>query len=91
MRPVDKSKNEFDDLAAGDFYIETDAEGQLTFYFCLPNGIGCHIPIRPLIDPTINGGHSWEWDGNAHKPTLTPSVNAGIWHGWVRAGRLVSC
>lgn len=32
----------------------------------------------------------WWWDGDRERPTLSPSLHAvGIWHGWVRAGRLV--
>ena len=64
--------------------------------FCgvLPGGHYVSIPIRPVpqTDKPINGGHSWEWDGNADKPTLMPSINyTGRWHGWVRSGRFVSC
>jgi len=34
----------------------------------------------------------WTWDGNEEQPTVTPSIHAvGRWHGWLRAGRLVSC
>jgi len=91
MRLVDKAKDDAGYLNPGDFYFKTDERGQRMFCSCLPNGVALHIPLRPLIDPKINGGHSWEWDGNQDKPTLTPSVNVvGIWHGWVRAGRMVS-
>lgn len=32
----------------------------------------------------------WAWDGNKEKPTLTPSINViGVWHGWLRAGKLI--
>lgn len=35
---------------------------------------------------------SWEFDGNRDRPTLTPSVHSpGNWHGFITAGRLVSC
>lgn len=34
----------------------------------------------------------WGWDGNVEKPTLSPSLLVpGVWHGYLRAGRLVSC
>ena len=40
--------------------------------------------------PDPNTGHSWSWDGNEEAPTLSPSLHAvGVWHGWVREGRLV--
>ena len=67
----------------------------IRYFTCmLPNGTTCSIPLRPVpaTGRPLNGGHSWEWDGNTDKPTLTPSIKAtGIWHGWVRAGRMVSC
>jgi hypothetical protein len=92
MRRVDKAKDDDGDLDPGDFYFETDLRGQRMFCTCLPNGTGLRIPLRPLVDPKINGGHSWEFDGNEEKPTLSPSVNAvGIWHGWIRSGCMVGC
>lgn len=66
-------------------------------YFCvaLPNGLRCALPLRPVpqADQPINGGHHWDWDGNEDAPTLTPSLSAGRrgWHGWIRAGHMVSC
>lgn len=63
------------------------------FTVCLP-GIGIiSVPLRPVPQAgrPINGGHGWQWDGDQEKPTLTPSINCvDLWHGWVRAGRLVS-
>jgi uncharacterized protein DUF6527 len=64
------------------------------FTVMLPSGTTCTIPLRPVPQTgrPVNGGHSWEYDGHPALPTLTPSINStGIWHGWVRAGRLVSC
>jgi hypothetical protein len=65
-------------------------------FFCavLPGEHYVCLPIRPVPQTgrPVNGGHSWEWDGNEDRPTLTPSVNSvGCWHGWIRAGRMVSC
>jgi len=38
------------------------------------------------------GDRVWGWDGNEDKPTLTPSIyHVGVWHGYLRAGRLISC
>lgn len=38
------------------------------------------------------GQRVWGWDGDEDKPTLTPSIHCpGLWHGFLRAGRLVSC
>ncbi len=37
-------------------------------------------------------GARWGYDGNADAPTLTPSLHViGKWHGWMRAGSLISC
>jgi hypothetical protein len=45
------------------------------------------IPISPTgssVPPV------WQWDGNKEAPTLSPSINVvNIWHGWLRAGKLV--
>jgi hypothetical protein len=63
------------------------------FIVVLPGSQMCSVPLRPVpvADMLINGGHSWQWDGNTEKPSLTPSINVvDRWHGWVRAGRLVS-
>lgn len=92
MHQVASAKNDSGDLEPGDFYVETDERGQLWFCFCYPNGVGGRIPLKPLLDPTTNSGHSWTWDGNTDKPTLTPSVHAfHMWHGYFTAGRMVSC
>jgi hypothetical protein len=38
------------------------------------------------------GPRVWGWDGNEDQPTLTPSILVhGVWHGYCRAGQLVSC
>ena len=36
--------------------------------------------------------HSWALSGTHDKPTLSPSLNwVGVWHGFLRDGRLESC
>lgn len=80
------------DLEVGQFFFRIADNGQLWFNAMFPGDHLCCIPIRPMIDASANGGHSWQWDRNENKPTLNPLVNAvGAWHGWVRAGRMVSC
>lgn len=33
---------------------------------------------------------TWEWDGNAEAPTLSPSIHhVGHWHGWLKNGFFV--
>lgn len=56
-------------------------------WFLCPCGCGRHgwLPFR-----SHTSGHpSWEFDGNAEAPTLTPSVlqvGGCQWHGYLRAG-----
>ncbi len=59
-----------------------------------PDGSIGALPIRPVPPQlsSVNGGQSWDWDGNEARPTLTPSVHhIGRWHGYVRNGRMESC
>ena len=38
------------------------------------------------------GPRVWGWNGDAEKPSITPSIHAvGQWHGYLTNGRLVSC
>ena len=71
----------------GDFCFD----GSLThIYIWLP---GISGPDALEIQKGAPGGpRVWGWDGDEDKPTLTPSINAqGQWHGFLRAGKLVSC
>ncbi len=82
-------------------YAEGDPErkrpiGMIHF---LPGAGYGHCNIRPYSGKRA----SWNWDGNIEKPTLTPSVDARPaephgnypgrigWHGFLKAGRWVSC
>ena len=72
----------------GEFYWDLqDGKRQLVVMLPSPgNGLLCNWPVT---HPN-GGGHQWTWDGDEDAPTLHPSLHAaGIWHGWVRAGRLV--
>jgi Family of unknown function (DUF6527) len=90
MKRVGQDKDLWD-LEPGEFFY-TQRGAQMFFNCALPNGAACRIPIRPLVNPLTNGGHSWEWDRNVETPTLSPSINSiGSWHGFVTAGRMVSC
>jgi len=45
----------------------------------------------PIQKGPAGGPRVWGWDGNEEKPTLTPSIHApDQWHGYLRAGKLVS-
>lgn len=84
----------------GDFWWgveEATADGKDYTYRIMwakyPDGSFACLPINvpaPVMQAGIRGA-SWGFDGNLEKPTLTPSVHhVGHWHGWVRAGRMVS-
>ena len=66
-------------------------------YICLPGekhmgALMCEKGQGRPTPPGSDVGCVWGWDGNEDRPTLTPSIHApGIWHGWLRAGRLESC
>lgn len=87
---------------AGDFYfLQNEHEGG-AWYCCVlipcddrPAGIHAGIPVNAPGKPYHPKG--WNWDGNEQKPTLTPSIfqnppdGPHSWHGYLTAGRLVSC
>ena len=51
-------------------------------------GSSTAFPIK--AGPNLPGKH-WGWDGNREAPTLAPSLHwIGVWHGWMRAGEIVS-
>ncbi len=41
------------------------------------------VPLAPMQGPN---GHSWQHSGEFPALTLTPSVDAGCWHGFVSMG-----
>ena len=65
--------------------------------------IWIHVPDEKLTDRWLPGlvripissmGSNippvWQWDGNKEAPTLSPSIDVhGVWHGWLRAGKLI--
>lgn len=72
----------------GSFLWGIKETGERILFASLPNGCYSEWHIRPAKN---EGGHSWAWDGNKEKPTLTPSLHAvGIWHGFLRGGRFES-
>lgn len=79
-------------LKPGEFLWEDEfnADGTRHLYIVLPGGDGPDA-IRVRRGPA-GGDRVWGWDGNEEKPTLVPSIHwLGHWHGFLTAGRLVSC
>lgn len=83
----------------GDYMFEEGEDGRggkATYLNCvLPTGAYVSLPL--YLKGTKKPPHtSWEWDGNKEKPTLSPSVwhhgtGPREWHGFITAGRMVSC
>lgn len=68
-------------------------ENRTRLYFDCPRRPGneCHVLLKPW---PIKDAPTWDWDGNAEAPTLTPSINCNGtggcgWHGYIRQGKLV--
>src|SRR5574343_915858 len=61
-------------------------------HFPSENGTLMRWPLKPGHNqPGIDPNEHWQWDGNRDYPTLTPSLHwEGVWHGWLRAGKLES-
>lgn len=58
-------------------------------YICLPGEQ--HLSAIEVVRGAPGGNRVWGWDGNEDAPTIMPSVHLpGHWHGWLRAGKLVS-
>lgn len=85
---IDTRRVPFGSMAQpGDYCFDEERE---TLYVWLP---GCGGPDALKIQRGAPGGERvWGWNGDEEKPTLTPSIHdVGRWHGYLTAGRLVSC
>jgi len=67
----------------GDFYF--DDTGNLVIW--LPNGANlCTINLTKSEKPR------WKMSGTRDCPTLEPSLHlVGVWHGFLKDGKLISC
>lgn len=78
------------EVKPGDFSWGPDVDGVRHLYICLP-GENRMDAIR-VQRGAPGGKRTWGWDGNEEKPTTQPSIHyVDHWHGYLRAGRLVSC
>lgn len=87
---IDESKQ------PGDFEIYPPNEfNKGSIEFICPNGRLCGVGIRNGEFKGEAGTlKRWGFDGNAEKPTLTPSINCGQpsgcgWHGHIQNGEMV--
>ena len=71
----------------GDFCFDEDFSH---LYIWLPGQ--SHPDCIQIQKGAPGGPRVWGWDGNEDAPTTTPSIHApDRWHGYLTAGRLVSC
>lgn len=59
------------------------------WFRCPRDRLYCGVPLKP--SPPNARGCSWDWDGNAAAPTVSPSINCNGeggcgWHGFVTGG-----
>ena len=79
----------------GDWWID---EKRASIYIMIPTNPP-HPEMPPKANPTrwpyrdpLPNGAVWQFNGDLDKPTLTPSLHwVNMWHGWLRAGELISC
>lgn len=60
--------------------------------------ISMRLPSNGFCTLPLNHSNGWQWNGDADKPTLQPSVwhdprsgSSFEWHGFITDGRMVSC
>lgn len=81
-----------DFVTAGDFCWFVNHERRRLLVLAIPyhGAVNKWIHSEWTIDHKNECGAQWGWNGNEDAPTLTPSLHAvGVWHGWVRDGKLV--
>lgn len=72
----------------GDFCFSEERD---YLYIWIP-GVSGPDALRIRKGPDSGEHRVWSWDGDEERPTLSPSIHTpGYWHGFLRAGRLVSC
>ena len=100
--PLDQRETLYGDQCKPGMFLWNDSVREVdgveyrckTLWAIYPDGSIGALPVRPVPPELshVNGGNSWEWDGNEDRPTLSPSVHhIGRWHGYVRNGRMESC
>lgn len=72
----------------GDYYFRDDEKG-VVLVLAIPHA-GKFIHSEWTIGHRNDSNAQWNMLGTREKPTLTPSLHAvGIWHGWVKQGRMI--
>lgn len=78
------------EVKPGDFFWDEERDGRRALYICLPGDTNMYALHVQRGAP--GGNRVWGWDGNEDQPTITPSIHwLEHWHGYLTAGRLISC
>lgn len=77
--------------AVGQFVWRGSREARdLRIIIAIPYGLTRWVCSEWTIDHKNECGAQWSFSGSYDCPTLSPSLHAiGVWHGWVRDGKLV--
>lgn len=90
-----KVLGEFDAVEKpGDFYFKPveGIPGETAIHLMLPGHTFICIGVTRGAHRQDPNGPVWGWDGNEERPTLLPSIHThDKWHGFLTAGRLISC
>ena len=96
--PLDEPVGSFD-IKDCPYGIEGYSGVTAHILFVCPNGKRCGVLLGPqsVPRPAPDKCHTWAWDGNKDRPTITPSINCiaekdgkptGLcgWHGFITNG-----
>lgn len=65
-------------------YVKQDMVERPPLTVCLPSGETWNMDYKP----SQGGPEGWQLSGTAPEITASPSIQTGVYHGWLRAGVL---
>ena len=93
--PLTQSYEEFFKMGVGAYFWRVDLEGRRVLWLLTPDQ-RVKIKASPVVLYMEHAVGDWAqpgpvngWDGDEEEPTLSPSIVAGPWHGFLRNGQLV--
>ena len=93
MGQLRASLTEFDDAnQVGDWCFSSGDEYLIVRLHEREDGVAA-IRVKPYAGTPPAACAVWQWDGNHEAPTLSPSIlhhSELPWHGYLRAGQLVT-
>ena len=79
----------YDNGELGDWAFPAGDDSHIFIRLPRPGTDRGEVSAIPLSDTPLPDVDDWQWDGNREAPTLTPSINwVGVWHGYMRSGKL---